>query len=218
MQIDLFQNFDAVLPFAGVIALLLFSNAVGFFRRRGRGYRRARPAPTRRRNTPTLVVLGAGSEFSGKARVVDGDTIVVQKISIRLYGIDAPEMDHPHGERAKWALVDMCKGQTIRAVVTDVDAYGRTVAKCYLPDGRDLSAEMVKCGLAIDWAKFSGGVYRPLERQGVRKMLWLADARQKGQMHVWRRFEAQQAAQRLGDQRGCPQRSDDSAGAAVRPR
>ena len=51
----------------------------------------------------------------------------------------------------------LCKGHRIRAELTDEDAYGRTVAKCFLPDGRDLSEELVKQGLALDWAKFSGG-------------------------------------------------------------
>jgi hypothetical protein len=30
----------------------------------------------------------------------------------------------------------------------------------------------------------------------VRKKLWLADARQKGRMHIWERYDAQQAAKR----------------------
>jgi micrococcal nuclease len=51
-----------------------------------------------------------------------------------------------------------------------------------LPDGRDLSAEMVKAGHAIDWRKFSGGKYRQLEPDGIRKKLWRCDARQKGRM------------------------------------
>ncbi len=76
--------------------------------------------------------------------------------------------------------------------VAEQDAHGRTVAKCYLEDGRDLSAEMVKLGLAIDWPKFSNGKYRSLEVPDVRKKLWLADARQKGRMHVWEKFEAKQ--------------------------
>jgi micrococcal nuclease len=75
-----------------------------------------------------------------------------------------------------------------------MDDHGRTVAKCTLPDGRDLSAEMVKLGFAIDWAKFSGGQYRGLEAPDARKKLWLADARQKGRMDVWERFEAKRAA------------------------
>lgn len=122
--------------------------------------------------------------------MIDGDTIVLQKTQIRLFGVDAPELEHPYGQKAKWALVALCKGKTITANVTDIDNHGRTVAQCYLDDGRDLSAEMVKCGMAIDWPKFSKGVYTHLEQPNVRKKLWLADARQKGRMHVWDRFEA----------------------------
>ena len=122
--------------------------------------------------------------------MIDGDTLVVQKTRIRLFGIDAPELNHPYGKQAKWALVALCDGQAVRAEVTENDCHGRTVARCFLRDGRDLSEEMVKLGLAIDWPKFSGGVYRPLESPDARKKMWLADARQKGRMHVWEEFEA----------------------------
>lgn len=131
---------------------------------------------------------------TGRAYVVDGDTIVIQKTQIRLFGIDAPEMNHPFGKKAKWTLVSLCKGETVHAEILSSDDHGRTVALCTLDDGRDLSAEMVKLGLAIDWPKFSGGRYFPLEVKDVRKKLWLADARQKGRMHVWEKFEAQQKA------------------------
>ena len=127
--------------------------------------------------------------ISGPARVVDGDTIVINKTSIRLFGIDAPEMNHPYGQKAKWALINLCKGQIICSEITETDAHGRSVGKCSLPDGRDLSAELVKMGLAIDWPKFSGGIYQSLEIPGVRKKLSLADARQKGRMHVWEQFD-----------------------------
>lgn len=128
--------------------------------------------------------------IEGPAYVTDGDTITIQNTQIRLYGIDAPELNHPYSNTAKWAMVRLCKGHKIRAEVTEENDYGRTVAKCFLPDGRDLSAEMVEQGLALDWAKFSGGRYRHLEVAGVRKKLWLADARQKGRMQVWEKFEA----------------------------
>lgn len=131
--------------------------------------------------------------LEGSAYVTDGDTIVINKTQIRLFGVDAPELNHPYGQKAKWAMVRLCKGKKIRAEVTEEDAYGRVVARCYLPDGRDPSAEMVKQGLAIDWAKFSGGIYRKMETSDARKKLWLADARQKGRMHVWEKFEASQA-------------------------
>jgi len=131
--------------------------------------------------------------LEGSAYVVDGDTIKIQKTQVRLFGVDAPEINHPYGKKAKWALVSLCKGQKVRAVVTAEDTHGRTVAKCYLEDGRDLSAEMVKLGMAIDWPKFSDGKYRSLEVSDVRKKLWLADARQKGRIKVWEQFEAKQA-------------------------
>ncbi len=128
--------------------------------------------------------------IQGHAHVVDGDTVTIQKTQIRLFGIDAPELSHPYGKKAKWELVSLCKGQVIRAEILERDAHGRTVALCTLPDGRDLSAEMVKAGLAIDWPKYSGGKYRSIEVPNARKKMWLADARQKGRMHVWKQFEA----------------------------
>jgi micrococcal nuclease len=136
--------------------------------------------------------------LEGPAYVTDGDTITIQKTQVRLYGTDAPELHHPYGKNAKWAMVRLCKGHRIRAEITDEDEYGRTVAKCFLPDGRDLSEELVKQGLAIDWPKFSGGKYSHLEVEGIRKKLWLADARQKGRMHVWEKFDAQQKAKSKG--------------------
>lgn len=130
----------------------------------------------------------------GAAWITDGDSIWIQSTQIRLFGIDAPELNHPYGIKAKWALHKLCKHQSIRAEVTDLDHYGRTVAKCYLPDGRDLSAEMVKQGLALDWPRYSGGIYQSLETDDARKKLFLADARQKGRMHVWEQYEARQKA------------------------
>ncbi len=135
-----------------------------------------------------------GSVCVGSAYVIDGDSIVIKGTQIRLFGVDAPEINHPYGKKAKWALVKLCKGMEIRAEMIAVDAHERTVAKCFLPDGRDLSAEMVKQGLAIDWPKFSGGLYACLETPDARKKLWLANARQKGHLHVWRKFEVRQAA------------------------
>ena len=130
----------------------------------------------------------------GSAYVVDGDTLVIRNTRIRLFGVDAPEMQHPFGQKAKWALVSLCRGKTIRAEIIEEDAHGRSVARCYLGDGRDLSAEMVRLGLALDWPKFSGGAYRAMEVPGIRKKLWLADARQAGRIHVWERFEARRGA------------------------
>jgi micrococcal nuclease len=107
--------------------------------------------------------------ITGHAWVVDGDTLIIEQTSIRLAGIDAPELDHPYGLIAKSAMIRLCRGQIIDAVIHDHTTHNRLVATCYLPDGRDLSAELVKLGLAIDWRKFSGGIYRQLEPPDARR-------------------------------------------------
>jgi micrococcal nuclease len=131
----------------------------------------------------TVAVAVAGeTSLSGKCWVIDGDTIDIGGNRIRLAGIDAPEMDHPYGKSARSALIRMCSGHVIRAEFHGTLSHQRNMATCYLPDGRDLSAEMVKIGMAIDWPKYSGGKYREFEVEGIRKKLWGCDARQKGRM------------------------------------
>ena len=138
------------------------------------------PAPSR---TP-MPLPPAPTVLRGRCWVVDGDTIVIDNTHIRLAGIDAPELDHPYGKQAKWAMVQLCKGQTVTARIRPELSYDRVVAECSLPDGRDLAAEMVRAGMALDWPKFSGGKYRHLETPEARRKLWRADARQRGKLRV----------------------------------
>lgn len=116
----------------------------------------------------------------GRCYVQDGDTIYIDGTAIRLAGIDAPELDQPYGQKAKYHLMDLCKGHVVRAEFDGSSTYDRLVATCFLPDGRDLSAEMVEVGLALDWRRFSGGKYRNLEPDGIRKRLWRVEARHRG--------------------------------------
>lgn len=160
------------------MGLLRIFSRLFFIRRRNVVY-------SERRDTAVILVerakrLPAETVLRGPCWVIDGDTIVINNIRLRLAGIDAPELDHPWGKKSKWALVQLCKGQTITARIKPEISYDRAVAECYLPDGRDLAAELVRRGLALDWPKFSGGKYRHLEPPDARRKLWRADARQKG--------------------------------------
>lgn len=121
--------------------------------------------------------------LKGKCYVIDGDTIVISGTKIRIAGIDAPELDHPWGKKSKFAVIKMCKGEVVTAEISEDISYDRVVAKCFLPDGTDIAAELVKQGLALDWPKYSGGVYRQFEPDGIRKKLWRAAARQRGKMN-----------------------------------
>ena len=107
----------------------------------------------------------------GKCHVVDGDTIHIGKHKIRLAGINAPELDETYGQQAKWALVKLCKGQVIKAYPDGEKSYERIIAKCFLDDGRDLAAEMVKMELALDIPLFPNADYKHLETPSARKKL-----------------------------------------------
>lgn len=92
--------------------------------------------------------------------ITDGDTIRSGSLRVRLWGIDAPEMDESGGPAAKEALRRIIAGQELSCEVKDVDRYRRTVARCEQPDGRDIACEMVAAGMARDWPRYSGGTYR----------------------------------------------------------
>lgn len=143
----------------------------------------ALPTEERRGYTPTAAsAVRQGGVLEGSAWVTDGDTIVIDGITIRLFGIDAPELDHPYGRNARSTLIGLCKGQRVRAEFDGGASHDRPVARCHLRDGRDLSAEMVRAVMALDWPKYSGGVYGALEPPGARERMWRIDARQKGRM------------------------------------
>ena len=89
----------------------------------------------------------------------DGDTMRAGDVKIRLWGIDAPERGDPGYRASKDALRDLIEGQTLACDEMYLDRYGRTVARCTLPDGRDLACELVGQDAARDWPKYSKGFY-----------------------------------------------------------
>ncbi|ABD53708.1 nuclease (SNase-like) [Jannaschia sp. CCS1] len=132
-----------------------------------------RPSPPAPSARPAPYNAGhvTSRKLRGRAWVIDGDTIAIDRSKIRLAGIDAPELDEPWGQKSKWAMVRLCKGQIITAHLTGETSYDRVVGTCYLDDGRDLAAELIKAGLALDFAHFSGGKYRHLETTDLRRKL-----------------------------------------------
>ncbi len=101
----------------------------------------------------SLFYPGLAESFRGRVvGISDGDTIRVLRgndpIRVRLYGIDAPERKQPFGTRARQYAGDLAYSKVVRVDVRDRDRNGRTVANVILPDGRDLSGEMARAGLA----------------------------------------------------------------------
>lgn len=95
------------------------------------------------------------------SKVLDGDTFTLkgQSRRIRVWGLDAPEWDHTGGSAATAKMSGLIAGQTLRCQVLDMDRYGRFVAQCFLPDGRDIAAEMIRAGAATEYCRYSRGYY-----------------------------------------------------------
>lgn len=112
----------------------------------------------------SVTTLDAGETRSVEARVSkvrDGDTFTLKGISrrIRVWGLDAPEWNHPGGSTATATMRRMIAGKTLRCDLRDVDRYGRLVIQCSLPDGRDIAAEMIRIGAATEYCRYSRGYY-----------------------------------------------------------
>ncbi len=117
--------------------------------------------------------------LKGRAYVIDGDTIAIGRIKLRLDSIDAPELDQPYGRKAKWAMVDICRGHEITARLTGDVSYDRLLADCTLPDGTNIGEELIRRGLAIDYDHFSNGRFRHLEIREEHRHIRMARARRR---------------------------------------
>ncbi len=82
--------------------------------------------------------------------VIDGDTFRTEKgETVRLLGINAPEMTDPGGDIAKNFLLLMILNMAVRLErdITDKDEYGRLLRYVYI-NGTFVNAELVRMGYA----------------------------------------------------------------------
>ena len=95
----------------------------------------------------------------GKARIIDGDTIEINKEKIRFGGINSPERNEVGYRLAKDKLTEKIANNIINCVrEKNKDKYRRTVAECFI-DGESLSSFMVREGYACDYIYYSKGKY-----------------------------------------------------------
>lgn len=111
-------------------------------------------------------------------KIYDGDTITAltsqkEKIKIRLYGIDAPELKQPFGKASKRHLIDLISNKSLNINEKGKDKYGRTLAVLYNGD-QDINAQMVIDGYAWAYDKFSKDyVSFQQNAQLLKKGLWI---------------------------------------------
>ena len=96
-------------------------------------------------------------------KIVDGDTIHINKIKYRFHGIDAPEMKQmckqnnqqiKCGVLARNALVKKVGNQSVRCKKITIDRYKRIIAECFV-NGESLSKHLVRNGYAFAYRRYS---------------------------------------------------------------
>lgn len=97
--------------------------------------------------------IWAGTDFVARVLMVhDGDRLTIhhqgRRDTIYLRDIDCPELKQPYGKQAKHATAAYVANREV--VVRDLkrDRQGRMTADILLPDGRQISHELIKEGLA----------------------------------------------------------------------
>lgn len=83
----------------------------------------------------------------------DGDTISVNNIRYRLYGIDAPEITQEYGRKAKQYIIRYHL-HIKRISLLGKDSYGRILGIFYLNDGSTLQEKLLEEGLAILYSQY----------------------------------------------------------------
>lgn len=108
----------------------------------------------------------------GRPEVVDGDSLRLSGLSIRLKGVDAPEMQqtceragHRYrcGAAAKEALIGKIGANPIECRLAGRDRYQRSLAYCRV-EGQDLGAWLVEEGLAVGYGDYEREEARARQR------------------------------------------------------
>jgi endonuclease YncB( thermonuclease family) len=121
----------------------------------------------------TLVIVATSAqaaEIKGRARVIDGDTLWVGRIKVRLNGIDAPERGKPRYRAATHTLQKLVAGEIVVCHLNGDKTYDRYVGVCYVGE-YDLAASVIASGNALDCARYSGGRYRKYETEDARRYI-----------------------------------------------
>lgn len=101
-------------------------------------------------------------EIAGRASAIDGDSLKVDGVELRLFGVDAPELaqicereGEPWrcGRDAKAVLAEMIRGEIVACRVTGRDRYRRRLARCEV-GGRDIGRVMVSEGWAVGYGDY----------------------------------------------------------------
>ena len=109
-------------------------------------------------------------ELKGRARIIDGDTIWLAGVKIRLNGIDAPEAGQPRFRAAARALEKVTAGKIVECQLNGEKSYDRYIGVCFVGE-TDVAAAVIASGNALDCRRYSGGRYKKFETPDARRFI-----------------------------------------------
>ena len=110
----------------------------------------------------TVVSTTAMPTISGPARVIDGDTVVVAGIHVRLKGVDAAELGTARGETARAAMIGIVTSD-LTCRLTGEKTYRREVGYCTTANGTDINRAIIAQGAALACPRYDDR-YVPFEQ------------------------------------------------------
>ena len=125
----------------------------------------------RRRLSAAALAVALAAGPAAAQTVTDGDTIKLDGVRWRLWGIDAPELHQtcadgwPAGLEATAAMRSLVEGKVVACELRGHDRYRRSIGLCRA-DGRDLGAAMVELGMAWAFTRYSSD-YVAQERAAI---------------------------------------------------
>jgi endonuclease YncB( thermonuclease family) len=129
------------------------------------------------------LMLPSYAPIVGVARVIDGDTIQIASVRIRLEGIDAPESGQtcldakerpwPCGRTATQELAGLLHDRELTCKPQGLDVYRRALAVCTLPDGTDVNAWLVRQGWAVISGYASSYRFEQAEAKAAGRGIWI---------------------------------------------
>jgi micrococcal nuclease len=120
--------------------------------------------------------------YTGKViGIKDGDTVVVldslnNQTTIRLAEVDCPEKAQAFGTKAKQFTSDEVYLKQVKYIVTDIDRYGRSIAKIYYDNNKYLSEEIIRNGFGWQYKRYSTSILLAKLEEEARKNkrgLWI---------------------------------------------
>jgi endonuclease YncB( thermonuclease family) len=92
------------------------------------------------------VSVGTQRITGSVSSVHDGDSLTVNGQSIRLAGVDAPELSQAHGLVARDHLADRVLGQRVTVAYSHTDAYDRVVGRVFNAGCTQINLAQVRAG------------------------------------------------------------------------